>query len=94
MLKQYRLSLAALLCTLSLASCAGGWTEEDKKQFTQDCRNAVRSDLNDEKAATYCDCFTNKMVEIYPVFNDAMEHRDSAKLENAKAECRKAIGMQ
>ena len=94
MLKQYRLPLATLIFSMSIVSCGGGWTAEDKKQFTADCRDAVKSDLNEEKAKTYCECFTDKMVSIYPVFNDAMEHNDSAKLEQAKADCRKAIGMQ
>jgi hypothetical protein len=89
-----RTILAVVVLSMSLVSCGGGWTEDDKKAFNKDCRDAVRSDLNDEKAKTYCDCFTDKMVALYPVFNDAMEHRDSAKLEQAKADCRKVIGMQ
>jgi hypothetical protein len=92
--KKYPLPLTLCILALSIAGCGGGWTEDDKKAFNKDCRDAVRSDLNEAKAKTYCDCFTDKMVTMYPVFNDAMEHRDSAKLEEAKAACRKTIGMQ
>ncbi len=85
--------LLSLCCILTLGSCAGGWTEEDKVQFRQSCVSSVQSQLNDEQTDTYCKCFTEQMVSIYPVFNDAMERRDSAKLEAAKAHCRKEIGL-
>jgi len=89
----YMRILLSLCFIVTLGSCAGGWTEEDKNSFRQDCISSVGSQLSDANRKTYCDCFTDQMVSIYPVFNDAMEHRDSAKLEAAKAHCRKEIGL-
>lgn len=77
-----------------LTGCAGGWTEEDKKAFRQDCVESVGSQIDAAQRSAYCDCFTGQMVKTYPVFNDAMEHQDTAKLEAARAHCRKEIGMQ
>jgi hypothetical protein len=85
--------LLSLCLIIALGSCAGGWTEEDKKLFRQDCISSVGSQLGEAQKNKYCECFTEQMVSIYPVFNDAMEHRDSAKLEEAKAHCRKEIGL-
>jgi len=85
--------LISLPFILALGSCAGGWTEEDKSKFRDDCKSSVSTQLPEAQANKYCDCFTDQMVSIYPVFNDAMEHRDSAKIEGAKAHCRKEIGL-
>ena len=85
--------LLSLAIILTLGSCAGGWTEEDKVTFRKDCISSVGSQLADEQKSKYCDCFTEQMVSIYPVFNDAMEHRDSAKIAGAQEHCRKEIGL-
>jgi len=85
--------LPALLFIVSISSCAGGWTDEDKRLFKKDCQESVGHQIDSMKRDIYCQCFTEEMVQTYPVFNDAMEHRDSAKLENAKTHCRNQIGM-
>jgi hypothetical protein len=83
---------AALSCLL-LASCAGGWTDDDKKQLRQECMNQSVSQIGEQRAATYCDCFVDQMVTAYPVFNDAMEHYNSDSVEKLKKHCRKEIGL-
>jgi hypothetical protein len=88
-----KICLPILLCLL-LTSCAGGWTEEDKKQLRNDCVEQAKTQISAENTAKYCDCFVEQMVKTYPVFNDVMEHYKSDSVEKLKAHCRHEIGMQ
>ncbi len=84
-----------LLCIalLSLSSCAGGWTDDDKKQLRADCVSQAKTQISEANTAKYCDCFVEQMVKTYPVFNDVMEHYQSDTVEHIKAHCRAEIGM-
>lgn len=81
-----------LLCIL-LTSCAGGWTEDDKKKLRDDCVEQARSQISEEQTKKYCDCFVEQMVKTYPVFNDMMDHYQSDTVEKLKAHCRHEIGL-
>lgn len=86
--------LLPFLClTLLLCSCAGGWTEDDKKKMRDDCLQQSKGQIGEDKANKYCDCFVEQMVKTYPVFNDMMEHYQSDTVERLKAHCRGEIGM-
>lgn len=85
--------LLGLVITLTLSSCAGGWTEDDKKELRADCVSQAKTQISAEKTDKYCDCFVEQMVKTYPVFNDVMEHYQSDTVEKLKAHCRHEIGM-
>lgn len=83
-----------LICLIAvLSSCAGGWTEEDRKQLRHDCMEQSRSQISEARAAEYCGCFVAQMVKAYPVFNDVVEHYQSDTVEALKAHCRREIGL-
>ena len=86
--------LTGLLLLFTLSGCAGGWTKEDKAIFRKDCLDAGSGELPEDKVSGYCDCLTEQMVKEFPVFNDAMEHRDSAKLAALQKHCREEIGFE
>lgn len=88
---KYLLPLLALILTFS--SCAGGWTEEDKKQLREQCLSQSNSQIGEAQAKKYCDCFVEQMVKTYPVFNDVLEHYQSDTVEKLKTHCRQEIGM-
>jgi hypothetical protein len=78
---------------LCFCSCAGGWTEDDKKQLRADCVEQARNEISEAQTTRYCDCFVEQMVKTYPVFNDVMEHYRSDTVEKIKAHCRQEIGV-
>ena len=78
---------------ITLSSCAGGWSDEDKKQLRNDCVQQAKTQISEANTAKYCDCFVEQMVKTYPVFNDVMEHYQSDTVEKLKAHCRHEIGM-
>jgi len=86
----YTLAVLPLLLT----SCAGGWNDEDKAKIRVDCMRQAERQIGDAKANAYCDCFVDKMVKTYPVFNDFMDHMNLDTVDKLKAECRKANGIQ
>jgi hypothetical protein len=86
--------LTGILFLFILSGCAGGWTTEDKEKFRKDCINGTYSNLPEDKVKDYCDCYTEQMVKEYPVFNDALEHRDSAKNARMQKHCLHEIGME
>lgn len=83
----------AALCCLLFASCAGGWTEDDKKQLRQECMSQSVPQIGEGRAAQYCDCFVEQMVKAYPVFNDMMDNYRSDTIEQLKQHCRREIGL-
>lgn len=86
--------LTGILFLFVLSGCAGGWTKEDKENFRKNCLEAGAGQLPEDKVTGYCDCMTEQMAKEYPVFNDAMEHSDTAKLEAIQKHCRKEIGFE
>ena len=84
---------AALALLISLGSCAGGWTDDDKKQLRKECAEQVGSQITEARRDKYCDCFVDQMVKTFPVFNDVMEHYQSDTVDALKAHCRKEIGL-
>lgn len=82
-----------LIAPLLLTSCAGGWTEDDKKQLHAECVEQEKTQISESNTAKYCDCFVEQMVKTYPVFNDVVEHYRSDTVEQLKAHCRHEIGM-
>ncbi len=87
-----KMLLAACLCLL-FASCAGGWTEDDKKQLRKECMTQSVPQIGETRAATYCDCFVEQMVHTYPVFNDMMDKFNVQIVDSLKKHCRKEIGL-
>ena len=85
--------LIPVLVLFAFSSCAGGWTNEDKKQLRDDCVTQAKTQISESATAKYCDCFVAQMVKTYPVFNDMTEHYQSDTVERLKAHCRKEIGM-
>jgi hypothetical protein len=85
--------LIPLCFIIALSSCAGGWTEEDKKQLRDDCVWQAHTQISEAKTSKYCDCFVEQMVKTYPVFNDVTEHYQSDTVEQLKAHCRHEIGL-
>ncbi len=85
--------LPALLAVFLLSSCAGGWTDDDKKSLRTDCMDQSRGQIGEAQAGKYCDCFVESMVKTYPVFNDVMEHYKSDTVEKLKARCRQEVGL-
>ena len=85
--------LLPLLCSIFLVSCAGGWTEDDKKKLHADCVEQAGRQISAEQTKKYCDCFVEQTVKTYPVFNDMMEHYQSDTVEQLKAHCRHEIGL-
>lgn len=82
-----------VLLPLFLTSCAGGWHDEDKAKIRTDCMRQADNQIGEAKAKAYCDCFVDKMVKTYPVFNDFMDHMNLDTVDKLKAECRKANGL-
>lgn len=87
-------SILPLCLIITLSACAGGWTEEDKKQLRDDCVAQSRTQITEAQTAKYCDCFVAQMVKTYPIFNDVMDHYQSDTVEALKAHCRREIGLQ
>ena len=85
--------LLSLCLIITLGSCAGGWTEDDKKKLRSDCMEQADSQIGEDKANKYCDCFTEEMVKAYPVFNDMLEHYQSDTVEKLKEHCRHQLGL-
>ncbi len=82
-----------VLLPLFLASCAGGWHDEDKAKLRNDCMSQSAHQIGEAKANAYCDCFVEQVVKTYPVFNDFMDHMSLDTVEKLKAHCRKANGI-
>jgi len=79
-----------VLCVfaLSLFSCRGGWSNEDKDSFHKDCMESMTSKLGSaDKAKTVCDCRLEKIMQKYPAFNDMMEHLDKVANDTDLAKC-------
>jgi hypothetical protein len=85
--------LSSIVLLIALSSCAGGWTEDDKKQQRNGCMEQARGQISEEMANKYCDCFLEELVTTYPVFNDFMDHIQSDTIERMKASCRHEIGL-
>ena len=83
-----------LILPLFLASCAGGWQDEDKQKLRADCLSQSTQQIGEAKAKAYCECFVDQVVNKYPVFNDFMEHISLDTVERLKARCRKENGIQ
>lgn len=83
-----------LILPLFLASCAGGWHDEDKAKIRTDCMRQAEGQIGSEKANAYCDCFVAKMVKTYPVFNDFMENMNPDTVDRLKAQCRQENGIR
>lgn len=82
-----------LILPLFLASCAGGWHDEDKARIRTDCMQQADPQIGEAKAKAYCDCFVEKMVHTYPVFNDFMDKMNIDTVNKLKAECRSENGL-
>ncbi|MEZ4798592.1 MAG: hypothetical protein R2809_02210 [Flavobacteriales bacterium] len=64
MKKQIGLFLAGA-ALVSLASCGGGWSEENKASMKETC-TSLQSIIYPDDAAAICDCYVTKLVEQYP----------------------------
>lgn len=79
-----RLSLL-VAATLLLASCEGGWSEEDRMNFMNYCENEAGPSVQFRKA--YCQCRLEQTMKVYPTINSFVENKDSVKLRLAFAKC-------
>ena len=85
--------LLPIALIITLGSCAGGWTDDDKKQLRESCVTQARGQISEAQTEKYCNCFVEQMVTTFPVFNDAMAHAQSDTVEKLKARCRQEIGV-
>lgn len=71
-MKKYALLLVAML---ALGACKNTWPSEYKDLFHQACMEEEMADgISEAKAKEICDCRTDKVIEKYPNFNEAMEN--------------------
>lgn len=74
------LTYSLLSVLLILTSCAGGWSDDQKKQINNTC---LGSGLYD------CDCYVEEVVKAYPNpddFNNLTQEEKDAVVENCAVE--------
>lgn len=71
-MKKYAL---LLLTVITFAACKNTWPDEYKDLFHQACMEEEMVDgVSEAKAKAICDCRTDKVIEKYPDFKEAMEN--------------------
>lgn len=82
------MAVVALLPALALASCEGGWMDEDRTNYLYQCRTG-NAGLYADSAHTerYCQCNLDSVTAIYPVFNDLVRNKDSVRVRRALLHC-------
>lgn len=76
-------ALVLVALAFAVASCGGGWSDDDKKKFTEECTKGGAP----EKV---CTCILDKMVEKYPDPETAkkqMEGDDKKWMEEETMKC-------
>lgn len=66
MKKSIVIAFAALVGIVSLSSCGGGWTEENKASMKDTCSSLMTLSYDEADATAICDCYITKLVEKYP----------------------------
>ncbi|MDZ4752720.1 MAG: hypothetical protein SGI87_13970 [Flavobacteriales bacterium] len=88
MKKTILLSLAVMIVSVSLISCGGGWTEENKTDMKSTCGTLMKMSFTDEDAATICDCYIEGLVKKYPKA-DFTPEQNSAEIDACSADATK-----
>ncbi len=64
-----------LLTVVAFSACKNTWPSEYRDLFHQACMEEEMEDgISEAKAKKICDCRTDKVIEKYPNFNEAMEN--------------------
>jgi len=66
MKKSIVIAFAALVGIVSLSSCGGGWTEDNKTSMKETCSSLMKLSYEETDAVAICDCYINNLVEKYP----------------------------
>jgi len=66
MKKSIVIAFVALVGIVSLSSCGGGWTEENKASMKETCSSLMTLSYDEADATAICDCYINNLVEKYP----------------------------
>jgi len=66
MKKSIVFALIALVGVVSLSSCGGGWTEENKTSMKETCSSLMKISYDEADATAICDCYITGLVEKYP----------------------------
>lgn len=64
------------------ACLTGYWSGEDRTTFLNDCINAAKGGLGEEKAINYCSCMLYKVEIMFPNSADAGEQLTEEKLNS------------
>ncbi len=57
-------ALVLVALAFTVASCGGGWSDDDKKKFMDKCSEGASA--MGEAGEKYCQCMLDKIVEKYP----------------------------
>jgi hypothetical protein len=66
MKKSIVIAFAALVGIVSLSSCGGGWTEENKASMKETCAGLMKLSYDEADATAICDCYITSLVEKFP----------------------------
>lgn len=78
-----------LLLILPFTSCTNTWNEDDKQAFYDACMDDARTWIADpDKAKTYCECVTIKVMEKYPNVNDAVDQIETISKDPEIQQCK------
>lgn len=66
MKKSIVIAFAALVGIVSLSSCGGGWTEDNKTSMKETCSSLMKLSYDEADAVAICDCYISNLVEKYP----------------------------
>ena len=82
------LHLFLLVLFLGAASCTSGWDSESQDMFYQSCMdNAKERGLDQDKAASVCDCRLETIMKKYPTLSNAMENIDKILVDEDLKNC-------
>lgn len=81
------------LCLLALcfeaSSCTSGWDSQSQDMFYQSCMDsAEESGLDQDEAASLCDCRLETVMKKYPALSNAMENIDKILVDEDLKNCK------
>ena len=82
------LTSLCLTAIVILSSCAGGWTDEDKQNFLQGCREEQSSGSDTTQSNAYCRCELAATMHHYKTVPEVVINADSTALTSELLQCR------